>query len=356
MNKSIISCSMEAAFRFLKEAPYSRWYKNGVSLHDKDEKFAFQRLERPLFTPGLHPSFLIEKEDRLFAMGSCFARGVEKAMAARGFVVSSMANEFDHFELANNSVTGLGFTNKYSTYSILNEVRWALDSASDFPVQSIVEIEDGRWVDPHTNPTLKFVCREKTLERRKIIQDVVSRIKACRVLFITLGLVEVWYDKEAETYINMAPNPEMRRRYPERYTFHVTTFKQNMANLEQLYDLLTQHGHPDFHVIVTVSPVPLMATFTERDIVLANTYSKSVLRSVAEEWSACHENVDYFPSYEIVMNSDKSICWTEDKRHVRGEIVEHIMNVFTDHYLANPKANRPDMLSRLKGKLKRFKA
>lgn len=34
-------------------------------------------------------------------------------------------------------------------------------------------------------------------------------------------------------------------------------------------------------MVLTVSPVPLTATFTDKDVVTANMYSKSVLRTVA---------------------------------------------------------------------------
>jgi len=43
-----------------------------------------------------------------------------------------------------------------------------------------------------------------------------------------------------------------------------------------------------------------MNTFSTMDIVVANTWAKSLLRAVAQEWAAAHSNVDYFPSYEIV--------------------------------------------------------
>ena len=51
---------------------------------------------------------------------------------------------------------------------------------------------------------------------------------------------------------------------------------------------------------------------------------------MAEEWAVHHDNVDYFPSYEIVMNSVKTKCWAEDKRHVRGEVVGYIMERVLD--------------------------
>jgi hypothetical protein len=87
-----------------------------------------------------------------------------------------------------------------------------------------------------------------------------------------------------------------------------------------------EYGHPDLHILLTVSPVPLLATFTGRDVVIANTFSKSVLRTVAEEWAADKVNVNYFPSYEIVCNSQRDVAWQDDLRHVKAEAVNSIMD------------------------------
>jgi hypothetical protein len=76
-----------------------------------------------------------------------------------------------------------------------------------------------------------------------------------------------------------------------------------------------------------------MATFSTMDVVLANTYAKSLLRTVAQEWAAAHDNVDYFPSYEIVQNSDRAAVWEPDLRHVKGAGAQHIMDLFLRHYL-----------------------
>jgi hypothetical protein len=54
------------------------------------------------------------------------------------------------------------------------------------------------------------------------------------------------------------------------------------------------------------------------DIVVANTWAKSLLRAVAQEWALAHNNLDYFPSYEIVQNSDRAAAWERNLRHVRG--------------------------------------
>jgi hypothetical protein len=69
------------------------------------------------------------------------------------------------------------------------------------------------------------------------------------------------------------------------------------------------------------------------DIVVANTWAKSLLRAVAQEWASAHPNVDYFPSYEIVQNSDRAAVWEDDLRHVKGAGAHHIMQLFLQNYL-----------------------
>jgi hypothetical protein len=174
---------------------------------------------------------------------------------------------------------------------------------------------------------------EETLQRRALMQAVTRRVRNCRAVVVTLGLAEVWRDIQTDTYLNCTPIPSLFKTEPNRYEFHLSTFAQNWTNLEAIYELLTRDGHPDFHVIVTVSPVPLMNTFSTMDIVVANAWAKSLLRAAAQEWAMAHPNVDYFPSYEIVQNSDGAAVWEKDLRHVTGSGVQHIMKLFVRHYI-----------------------
>jgi hypothetical protein len=43
--------------------------------------------------------------------------------------------------------------------------------------------------------------------------------------------------------------------------------------------------------------------------------------------------VDYFPSYEIVQNSDRAAAWERDLRHVKGAGAQHIMALFLQKYI-----------------------
>ena len=333
LRKSPCVATAAAAMKNYLQNKARTWYRENVETDNRDGKYAFQRLRDTWFTPQVEPKFRVHRDDKFYAIGSCFARGLESSLAGHKITVESAAPEFARLQPANKEGSGLGFTNKYNTYSMLNELRWALDPDAEFPQGSIVRLTDTTWYDPHTTPTLEFVGLEETLERRALMQTVTKRIKACRAVILTLGLAEVWRDVQADVFVNSTPIPSLFRTQPDRYEFHLTDFAENLNNLEAMHALLSRYGHSDFHIVVTVSPVPLMNTFSTMDIVVANTWAKSLLRAVAQEWANAHSNVDYFPSYEIVQNSDRAAVWEPDLRHVKGAGALHIMELFVQNYL-----------------------
>jgi hypothetical protein len=333
LNKSSYIATTAEALKNYKANEARCWYQASADPDDPAGKYAFQRLRHAWFTPKVDPKFKLRRDDKFYAIGSCFARGLENALAAHKITVESAAPEFAALQPANKEVSGLGFINKYNTYSILNELRWALDPDAEFPRESIVQLTETTWDDPHTAPTLEFANLQETLERRALMQAVTKRIENCRAVILTLGLAEVWRDAKANVFINRTPIPSFLETEQDRYEFHLTNFTENLANLEAIHALLTRYGHPDVRIVVTVSPVPLMNTFSTMDIVVANTWAKSLLRAVAQEWAASHSNVDYFPSYEIVQSSDRAAAWEGDIRHVTGAGAQHIMKVFLQNYL-----------------------
>src|SRR5215218_10219000 len=148
----------------------SRWHEREAKVDETGGQLGFQRLNRELFVPGITPEFKLRRDDKLFAIGSCFARGIEMALLALKMEVVSAASEFASMQPARAGVTGLGFTNKYNTFSIYNELRWALDPEAASPRESIVDVGDGLFCDPHINPALELAGWEETLRRRSIIE------------------------------------------------------------------------------------------------------------------------------------------------------------------------------------------
>src|SRR5205085_3512878 len=83
------------------------------------------------------------------------------------------------------------------------------------------------------------------------------------------------------------------------------------------------------HVLLTVSPVPLMATAEARHVVVSTVHSKSILRAVAGKMEELFPDVSYFPSYELVTaNYGGQSFFGPDRRSVTAEGVEAVMRVF----------------------------
>ena len=87
-------------------------------------------------------------------------------------------------------------------------------------------------------------------------------------------------------------------------------------------------------VLLTVSPVPLVATYEPRHVLVSTTYSKSVLRVAAQAALDQLPYVDYFPSYEIISTASTSRnYYRDDLREVTDMGVAHAMRCFTHHFI-----------------------
>jgi hypothetical protein len=89
-------------------------------------------------------------------------------------------------------------------------------------------------------------------------------------------------------------------------------------------------------MILSVSPVPLIATAEPRHVLVSTVASKSVLRVACEKIVKACKGVTYFPSYEIVTGGfGKTSYFAEDCRSVTEDGVAHVMRVFMRHYVRN---------------------
>jgi Flp pilus assembly protein TadD len=309
----------------LRSNPFAEWPARGTE--------DMNRIE-PLCRPAFAPSFRFEPREKVFTMGSCFARNVERELAARGFdvVTSQLAWPDKNIDMMGNSVL-----NNYGVASIENELNWALDPARPFdPEKHIFEVAAGRFVDPHIQ--VRPVPREKVLAYRKAMTDVTRRVVECRVVIMTLGLSELWFDRETGTYLNRSPPRMLVARYADRFELHLLDFHDTLRSLEASFALLKRYSRPDQRVLLTVSPVPLGTTHTTGDVLVVNSYSKAVLRTAAEHIATTHENIDYFPSYESVVLSERARAWEEDQVHVRPSLIRLNVERMLDAYMPGERA------------------
>ncbi len=279
----------------------------------------------PVARPGFKSSKVLKKTDRVFTIGSCFARNIEEALVDAGLdvVTSRYSIPASEWEGRPN-----GILNKYHPYAMLNELVWAL-TEEKFPYDTaFVEMGKDQWIDMHLPGHAHPVSRERVVERRKEICRLYEEVRTCNVVMLTPGLVEAWWDNEGRCYTDRTIPRGVSNQHPDRYEFHVLSYEEVYTAMSSMIRLLRTNCRPDLRVFVTVSPVPLGATFTSNDVLIANTYSKSVLRTAIEHIVCENDFVEYFPSFESVTLSDRDHVYGNDFIHVKDEAVRELIGRF----------------------------
>jgi GSCFA family len=268
-------------------------------------------------------------EDDIFCAGSCFAKNIERKLVEAGFRVLS------HPKFAPPGEPFAALPNIFNVRSIVNEFRWGLTNETLRPEDAFVADDQAYLYDPHSTIDTFRGPAEVVRQRRAGITANMRRLRECRIVILTLGLVEVWYDRRTEMYLNATLPQFLMQRDPQRYVLRVLDYTDCLNGLEEAWELLRRHGRADAEIFLSVSPVPLAATFTSNDVLTANTYSKSTQVAAACDFAHCHDNVHYIPSFESVMTSARRFAWRSDLRHVTDPMVEQVTAMFIAGQMAD---------------------
>jgi len=265
--------------------------------------------------------------------GSCFAQHIGKHLRDQGF--NFMDVEPAPGFLAKESQLDFGYGmysarygNVYSSRQLLQLVKRAL---GEFEPKETFWIKDDGFVDPF-RPTIEPVpfvsVAELNDHREHHLQCVRKLLTEAQVFVFTLGLTETWVSVEDGSAYPIAPGVAGGVYDADKYRL------VNLSNIEVVRDLetvirLIRRINSKMQFIFTVSPVPLMATATNQNVVVATMYSKSVLRAAAGQLADKHRFVDYFPSYEIISSPVmRGQFYNPDMRTVASYGVEHVMKQF----------------------------
>ena len=151
-----------------------------------------------------------------------------------------------------------------------------------------------------------------------------AALEQVEVFVMTLGLNEVWTLRADGSVF--ARNPwKVAAALVER---KVLTVEENVQELQRMLDVWRAHN-PGLKLILTVSPIPMLATFRGHDthVVAATGHAKATLRVAAEEFARRNRDVHYFPAFETVMYCTER-PWEPDQRHVTRAAVAKVMRLF----------------------------
>jgi len=311
--------------------------------------------QHPLTVTDLYrKKFAIAADDRIATAGSCFAQHIANYLRANGF--SILDKEPPPPNLDDATQKSFGFTLYSARYGNIYTVRQLLQLAED-SFSGTIDPDDF-WtkedrvydaIRPNIEPR-GFESLEEAVANRKFhLGKVREMLSEMNVLIFTLGLTEAWVSRKTGRVYPTAPGTIAGEYDPALHEFRNFTAAEIREDFEKFLTLLKQHN-PDVRIILTVSPVPLTATASDRHVLLATMYSKSVLRAVAGELADTHANIDYFPSYEIIASPwSKGFFYESNMRSVNLGGVAAVMRVFFDQHgkatAARPAARHRERVS-----------
>ncbi|KQR77652.1 GSCFA domain-containing protein [Rhizobium sp. Leaf341] len=305
----------------------------------------------PGFIGGLDPvsstRFTIGPDDKVVAAGSCFAQHVARHIQMRGFNFHQTEKAHSlfvrrkwndaHGGTFNYDTFSARYGNIYTARQLCQLIDRAFGSFS--PLSTAWQRRDGMFVDPfrpQVEPDGFISAREVDLDRDYHLAAVRKALTEADVFVFTMGLTEAWADKRDGAVYPIAPGVAGGTFDPDIHAFKNFTVTDTIEDMNYAIGRI-RAINPGVRILLTVSPVPLNATYEPRHVLQSTVYSKSVLRVAAQALVDADPLIDYFPSFEIItapQNGGK--YFGGDMRSVEEAGVQHVMDVFFAHYTGIP--------------------
>ena len=242
-------------------------------------------------------SHKIDYKSRILSLGSCFSEHIAKELDDHKFHVVS-------------SPTGILF-NPMSIASHLHMYR-----TNRYILKNELLHDKDHWFSYDFHSDFSGRTAEECLKR--IHQGVAAGSQALEeadTLLLTWGTSWVYRHNGLEVAnCHKQPASEFER------------VRQSVAWIVKGYSHLIEHHLPDKRIILTISPVRHLG-----DGLVENSLSKAPLRLAADELCQKFPQVEYFPSYEILMDDLRDYrFYADDMLHPSMRAIEYVWEKFAE--------------------------
>lgn len=309
-----------------KSLPFTSFWPKSVSLTDT-----------ALIDPILETKFRFDIDKKFASAGSCFAQQLSTCLKEVG--VNYITKESSH-SLLNDSEADLynynTFSARYGNIYTVSQLKQLFQRAfNDSICTSHILTSDNSFIDayrPRIQPNGFSSREELELDRKFHYKAVRSVFEELDVFIFTLGLTEAWRSSIDNDTFPVCPLVVTESVSKKDYYLHNFSLDEIERDLTEFVELLAEVNN-SAKIILSVSPVPLVATGNRQHILVSNCFSKSLLRVAAGNVSSRFSNVDYFPSFEIINTIPG--YFSSNLRTVTRKGINHVMKVFIKHYLSS---------------------
>ena len=316
-----------------KSLPNSSFWRRSVS------SLSYQEVD-----PVVKGKYVIKKSDKVATAGSCFAQHVSKRLVGVGFkwineepslfgMSASVAAEYSY------DIYSARYGNVYTSTQLLQMFKRAFNM-QEYNSEPWIS-DDGKFIDPYrpyVEPKGFESLSAYEVDLKKHLSAVKKMFCELDIFVFTLGLTECWVRSEDSAVLPFHPGVLNVPYSSDEYQFKNLSVDQVQNDLIEFKKLL-ETVNPGAKILLTVSPVPLIATYSGGHVLTQTVYSKSVLRVAAEQFSSLYDSVAYFPSYEIIASHyNRGAYYAEDLREVEASGVDHVMRLMLKYYTENPQS------------------
>ncbi|MGR3485595.1 MAG: GSCFA domain-containing protein [Paracoccaceae bacterium] len=289
---------------------------------------------------GLHElwrcKWKLPPKTRFATFGSCFAQHISAALRTRGlgWVDAEPGPRGVPEDVRRAYGYGVYSARVMNLYTPAQLLAWIALAEEPATVESVELWRDGpAWRDalrPMLEPRGFVSEAEVRLSLSTTARAVRNALMSADVLVFTLGLTEGWRNRATGQIYALCPGTQGGTFDPRVHEFHNATTGEIARDLRQALRRM-RAINPRLRMILTVSPVPLVATASGQHVLVATQASKARLRAAASELSEAMSGIDYFPSYEVIAAPpSRAAFFAPDLRSVVPEGVALVMGHFFD--------------------------
>ena len=289
--------------------------------------------------PLVTTPFKISRQDKVATAGSCFAQEIAHRLQASGFYYylaeqPPLGMSAAEAERRNYSMYSCRYGNLYTTAQFLQLIDRAYGQFKP-ELDVWTRPEDGHFVDPfrpRIEPDGYATAEEMRADRKKHLATVRHMIETMDVFVFTFGHTETWRHKKDGAILQLAPGVAGGDWDQNIYEFY------NMSVSEVIRDFLAavdriRAVNPKVRIVLSVSPVGIIATYENRHVIESNSAVKAILRAAADEIKRSRPDIAYFPSYDLAtVSPNVSWYYRNDTRKITSFGIDHTMRVFFEHF------------------------
>lgn len=260
---------------------------------------------RTIYTPQ-QSDLEIDYLSKIFIMGSCFAQEIGHKLRAARFDLNEspfgiVYNPMSIFQQIERILTGRQYHSDELVY--FNKLYHSLDHHGQY----------------------SGIDKDEVLSRMNTEIDAANlQLKKSNLLILSFGSAYYYKYLQSDQVVSNChkiPNSEFTK-------ILATQEEINIGASKALTQLRVQN--PNLKIIVTVSPVRYL-----RDGFIGNSRSKARLFALSELLETEFNQLEYFPSYELLMDDLRDYrFYADDMLHPSSQAIDYIWDVFGKTYFS----------------------